>query len=104
MLKAEFKKYTLNFNFPAGTSRGVLQTKDSWFIFVSKNNGKTGIGECGLLKGLSYDDRPGYESKLKQVCSVINKGSQINLQDLNNFPSIRFGVEMALRIWNVRIN
>ena len=79
MIQAEFKKYSLNFNFPAGTSRGVLQKKDSWFIFLSDENGKTGIGECGLLKGLSFDDRPGYEDKLKHVCSEINKSSQIEV-------------------------
>ena len=96
MLQADFKKYTLNFNFPAGTSRGVLQKKDSWFISLADETGKTGIGECGLLKGLSYDDRTGYEHEVKQVCSEITKIQNINLYKLINFPSIRFGVEMAL--------
>jgi len=95
MLKADFKKYTLQFNFPAGTSRGILHQKDSRFIFLSIENEKIGIGECGLLKGLSFDDRPGYEDKIKEVCSEINSSQKFNLQKLNEFPSIRFGLEMA---------
>jgi o-succinylbenzoate synthase len=95
MLKADFKKYTLQFNFPAGTSRGVLHQKDSWFVFLSIENEKIGIGECGLLKGLSFDDQPGYEDKIKEVCSEINSNQKFNLQKLIEFPSIRFGLEMA---------
>jgi len=95
MLKASFKKYTLNFNFPAGTSRGVLQQKDSWFIILSIDNLKNGIGECGLLKGLSFDDKPGYEDKIQEVCAEINTTQKYDLQKLVEFPSIRFGLEMA---------
>ena len=83
MLKASFKKYTLNFNFPAGTSRGVLQHKDSWFIILSIETDKIGIGECGLHKGLSCDDRPGYEDKIKEVCSEINTTQKYDLQKIN---------------------
>ena len=100
MLQADFKKYTLNFNFPAGTSRGVLQKKDSWFISLADETGKTGIGECGLLKGLSYDDRTGYEHEVQQVCSEINNSQNIDLLKLLKLPSIRFGVEMALKDLN----
>jgi len=100
MLQADFKKYTLNFNFPAGTSRGVLQKKDSWFISLADETGKTGIGECGLLKGLSFDDQPGYQAKVQQVCSEINNSQNIDLLKLLKLPSIRFGVEMALKDLN----
>lgn len=95
MLKADYKKYTLNFNFPAGTSRGVLKQKDSWFIILSIDKDKAGIGECGLLKGLSFDDRPGYEEKIQEVCSEINTTQKYDLHKLVDFPSIRFGLEMA---------
>jgi o-succinylbenzoate synthase len=100
MLKADFKKYTLHFNFPAGTSRGVMQQKDSWFIILTIENDKTGIGECGLLKGLSVDDRPDYEDKMREVCLEINKSQKFDLQKLVYFPSIRFGLEMAF--WDLK--
>lgn len=94
-LKAACKKYTLQFLRPAGTSRGIYTTKDSWFIFLS-DQGKTGIGECSLLKDLSYDDRPGFENKLKRVCTEINSGTFNFEESLYEFPAIRFGLETAL--------
>ncbi|MCF8367496.1 MAG: o-succinylbenzoate synthase [Bacteroidales bacterium] len=96
MLHAELKKYTLKFKFPAGTSRGVLTEKETWFIILRDETGKTGIGECGLLKGLSIDDRPDYKSKLGQVCKEIKGAQSINPTQWNDYPSIRFGLEMAL--------
>ncbi len=97
MLKARFQKYTLAFKRASGTSRGTLYTKDSWFIFLEddKNPGVTGIGECGLLKGFSIDDKPGYEAQLVQLCQQANKGYAL-LPELNAWPSIYFGWEMAL--------
>ena len=94
-MKATSKKYTLKFIRPAGTSRGVYTTKNSWFIYLTEN-GKTGVGECSLLKGLSIDDRPDFEAKLEDVCRSINAGS-FNLDDsFFEFPAIRFGLETAL--------
>ncbi|MCF8309477.1 MAG: o-succinylbenzoate synthase, partial [Bacteroidales bacterium] len=97
MLKARWFKHTLNFKKPAGTSRGVLHQKDSWFIILEDltQPGKKGVGECGLLRGLSIDDRPGYEQKLNQLCENINEPGIS--EDLYEWPSIQFGLEMALK-------
>jgi L-alanine-DL-glutamate epimerase-like enolase superfamily enzyme len=56
-LKATYHKYMLHFKRPSGTSRGVMTEKETWFI-VLEQDGKKGIGECGILRGLSIDDRP----------------------------------------------
>ena len=98
MLRSDWKKYTLNFKRPAGTSRGVITTKDSWFIFIYNDSDPQikGIGECSLLKGLSIDDREDYEEKLEDVCENINNYKFYLDTDLIEFPSIRFGLEMAL--------
>ena len=95
-MQANYYKYILNFKRPSGTSRGVLTQKETWFIIL-KQNGKTGIGECGILRSLSYDDRPDYEEKLKWVCENIQLGENNLLEELREFPSIQFGVEMAFR-------
>jgi o-succinylbenzoate synthase len=95
-VQANYYKYILNFKRPSGTSRGVLTQKETWFIIL-KQNGKTGIGECGILRSLSYDDRPDYEEKLKWVCENIQLGENNLLEELREFPSIQFGVEMAFR-------
>lgn len=93
-MKATYHKYILHFKQPSGTSRGVLTSKETWFIVLEKD-GKKGIGECGILRGLSADDRPDYEEKLQWVCQNIHLGESKLWQELMEFPSIQFGVEMA---------
>jgi len=95
-MKATYKKYTLNFKQPSGTSRGILTQKETWFL-VLENEGKMGIGECGILRGLSADDRPDYEEKLQWVCANIFLGKDKLWEALLEFPSIQFGVEMAFQ-------
>jgi o-succinylbenzoate synthase len=93
-MKASYKKYILNFKRPSGTSRGILTEKETWFIILEEN-GKVGIGECGILRTLSVDDRPDYEAKLQWVCENIHLGKDTLWEALIEFPSIQFGVEMA---------
>ncbi|MBN4058106.1 o-succinylbenzoate synthase [Olleya sp. AH-315-K02] len=93
-MTASFHKYILNFKQPSGTSRGVLTQKETWFIVITSNN-KRGIGECGIFRGLSIDDRPDFEDKLNWVCKNITKGLDDLLKELDEFPSIQFGLEMA---------
>ena len=56
-LKAQYYKHTLNFRFEAGTSRGVLKKKDSYFLklFDETHPEIFGLGEAGPLEGLSLD-------------------------------------------------
>ena len=94
MMKATYHKYILNFKQPSGTSRGILTDKETWFIILEKD-GKKGIGECGILRGLSIDDRPDYEEKLQWTCQNIHLGEQKLWEELIEFPSIQFGIETA---------
>ncbi|MEO0573256.1 MAG: o-succinylbenzoate synthase [Bacteroidota bacterium] len=94
-MKASFHRYILDFKRPSGTSRGVMIQKETWFLVVEEN-GKKGIGECGILRGLSFDDRPDYKEKLKWVCENINLGTTTLHQSLGKYPSIQFGLEQAL--------
>ncbi|WP_115887363.1 o-succinylbenzoate synthase [Flavobacterium cutihirudinis] len=93
-MKASYQKYMLNFKRPSGTSRGIMTEKETWFIILEEND-KKGIGECGILRGLSADDRDDYEEKLKWVCENIYLGETALWEALLEFPSIQFGVEMA---------
>ena len=86
----------LQFKRPSGTSRGVLTEKETWFLKLVDEE-RTGLGECGILRSLSYDDRPDYEDKLRWTCENINKGKTYLLKELIDFPSIQFGLEMAFR-------
>jgi o-succinylbenzoate synthase len=95
-MQASYKQYLLKFKRPSGTSRGVLTEKETWFLKIEDNE-RYGIGECGILRSLSYDDRPDYEDKLHWVCQNINLGKEMLWEELRDFPSIQFGVEMAFR-------
>ena len=95
-MKAHYKKHILEFKTPSGTSRGILKTKEAWFI-VLEDKGSLGFGECGMLRGLSIDDRPDFEQTLQWVCANIHLGEQQLYDALTEFPSIQMGLEIAFR-------
>jgi o-succinylbenzoate synthase len=98
MIKASFEPYTLEFKQPSGTSRGILKVKKIWIVSVwdEVNSTIIGTGECNPLVGLSIDDVPEYEEKLKAVCQSFSEYEENLYQKLIDFPSIYFGFEMAL--------
>lgn len=100
-MRAEFTDYTLRFIQPGGTSRGVLREKLSYFILL-RDKDRFGIGECGILKGLSADDRPGYEAKLRDTLNLVEQEHEIHqiIEGLSEWPSIQFGLEMAWKSFN----
>ena len=89
-------KHILNFKRPSGTSRGVLTSKETFFLVIEQEE-KKGIGECNLFRGLSADDVPDYEAKLQWVEQHLHLGEKALLEELKTFPSIQFGVEQAFR-------
>ena len=93
-MKATYKKYILEFKRPSGTSRGIMTHKETFFIILERDK-RFGIGECGILRGLSVDDVPGYEAKLKWTCDNIHLGKDQLWKALMQYPSIQFGVEQA---------
>ncbi|PHS64715.1 MAG: o-succinylbenzoate synthase [Flavobacterium sp.] len=100
-MKATYKKHRLNFKLPSGTSRGILKTKDTYFLIISENE-KQGIGECAVFKGLSIDDRPDYEEKLQWTCNNIDLERETLYEALNEFPSIQIGIETAFKSINAK--
>lgn len=94
-MTAKFHKYLLNFKNPSGTSRGILKTKETFFLEIFEGDNK-GIGECALFRGLSYDDVSEYEEKLQWLCENINENSEVLKEELKHFPSIWFGYEQAI--------
>lgn len=92
-VRAEYCRYVLDFKFTAITSRQAMSQKETWFLRLTDcQTGKTGIGECALFRGLSADDTPDYEDKLRQLCDCINRGEE--LPPLTS--SISFGFETAV--------
>ncbi len=108
MLKIDYQQYILKFRFEAGTSRGVLTERNSYFIriFDEVNAQLIGIGEASPLKGLSVDDVPDFEQLIQQFCQKFNTQNFENTSSLTYtwlkentvaLPSLRFAVEVALK-------
>lgn len=95
-MRAYYQPYTLLFKRPSGTSRGILYTKKTYFLYIEKE-GKTAIGECNLFKGLSAEDTPFYEEKLQQICQKITQEKEIPWSEVTEYPSIQFGLEQAIQ-------
>ncbi len=100
-MKASFERYVLQFKKPSGTSRGILKEKETFFIHIWEKD-KKGIGECGLLRKLSIDDRPDYVEKLHWTCKHIHLGLDYLYEGLREFPSIQFGLEQAFLDLNAK--
>ncbi|MFA5574418.1 MAG: o-succinylbenzoate synthase [Brumimicrobium sp.] len=99
IFKAKYEQKTFIFKRPGGTSRGILTEKKSWFITLWNEDNPfiKGFGECSVIPGLSPDylNDKQYELKIEDVVKKINYFIE-NLHELKSFPSILFGLEIAL--------
>ena len=96
-LTATYYPYRFYFILPAGTSRGVMTFRDSYFIRLSYVSYPEvyGTGECCLLPGLSPDLNPGLEPLLQKVCKGINSGLFPNPDSLSGYPGVKMALETA---------
>lgn len=98
--KVQIRKHELKFIKPGNTSRGTLYTKPSWF-FVIQQDERTGVGECSVIPGLDpgYVSEQNYNDVVMQAADQIRKGVGIGDEvgdELNVYPSIKFGIETGL--------
>ena len=101
MYQIELSARTLHFIQPAGTSRGVYTTRQSYYVTLSDDNvpGIVGIGECATLPDLSCDAMPPkeYERILKGFCEDLCQSGKIDKEAMRPYPSMLFGLETAKR-------
>ncbi len=99
MLKFEIIPKRLIFKQPAGTSRGVYNTRNIWLLkaYDSCLPEVAGWGECAPLPNLSCDYIANYESVLLEFCNRISVEEKIPYSDLEKYPSMLFGLEIALK-------
>lgn len=95
-MRLAYAPYMLNFKNPAGTSRGILTEKPTFFIkvFDESNPERFGIGECSVFPGLSSEADGNYGYKLIELLANIALDKET---DLSRHSSIHFGLEQALR-------
>ena len=108
----KLEHYPLRFIQPAGTSRGVMHIKNSWFVTFTHNS-ISGKGEISIIEGLTkeWNDKEAFE---RTILAFINElsdkissvGMPVKWEDLTrlipeltNYPSILFGLEVALMDW-----
>lgn len=101
MYQVKLSSRTLHFIQPAGTSRGVYTTRQSYYVTLSDDNvpGIVGIGECATLPDLSCDAMPPkeYERILKGFCDDLCQSGKIDKEAMRSYPSMLFGLETAKR-------
>lgn len=90
---------TLHFKQPAGTSRGVYLTRQSWFLDITADElpQRHGLGECAPLPDLSCDASASYEDTLRGFCRTVEQTGSLPTLLLRPYPSMLFGLETALR-------
>ncbi len=87
--------YVLHFKRPAATSRGALRVREVVYLRAERE-GLVGWGECGVVPGLSRDDRSDYVDTIKAVCAAVNAGADPTEVDMSGLPSVAFGLETVL--------
>ncbi len=99
-MRLAFAPYRLYFRTPAGTSRGVLTEKPTYFIKIWDENCPeiVGLGEAPLFPGLSPEADDRYEYKLIELLANVAIGRPT---DLSRHSSIQFGFEQALRDYSL---
>lgn len=102
MKHIEISKRIFHFKQPAGTSRGIYTTRQSYFLTLTDDSmlGIKGVGECAPLPKLSCDDLPDYETILHQICKLVESTDKIPYALLRPYPSILFGLETAFAQFN----
>ncbi len=106
--------YTLHFQFEAGTSRGILKEKKTWFIQLSHASfpNRFGWGECGLLPGLSPENEETFAADLEELSQFLLPKLEVSIKSWEKLsprwmedwkgkwlPSAWFGWETAWLDW-----
>ncbi|MBR5688467.1 MAG: o-succinylbenzoate synthase [Prevotella sp.] len=95
-MKVNITNRLFHFRFAAGTSRGVYTTRRSWFVSLTDDQGRSGVGESAPLPDLSCDALPDYEDILRRMGQQIEQTGEIPYSQLLPYPSMLFGLETAL--------
>ncbi|APW32546.1 o-succinylbenzoate synthase [Prevotella intermedia ATCC 25611 = DSM 20706] len=106
MRKITITSKLLHFLQPAGTSRGVYNTRLSFYLKLTSDEQPdvVGVGECATLPDLSCDAMPlnEYERKLRTFCDEYERTGVIDYEAMRAYPSMLFGLETAVAQLNAK--
>lgn len=77
--------HSLEFKQPSGTSRGVLRTKDSWFVMEDESQA---ISEISIIEGLSIETKESIEALLQKIEHL----SDVSV--IKDYPAVQFALEI----------
>jgi o-succinylbenzoate synthase len=108
-MRLEYKPYTLDFKFDAGTSRGTMRKRKIWLLDLHEpGNPSNGRGEVAPLWRLSAETEEEVVEQLEKTQKLIAKSAvPDSLEDCyrlandlsGGIASIRMGLEMAYIDW-----
>ncbi|WP_278583939.1 o-succinylbenzoate synthase [Prevotella nigrescens] len=106
MRKITITSKLLHFLQPAGTSRGVYNTRLSFYLKLTSDEQPdvVGVGECATLPDLSCDAMSPneYERKLRTFCDEYERTGVIDYEAMRTYPSMLFGLETAVAQFNAK--
>ena len=106
MRKITITSKLLHFLQPAGTSRGVYNTRLSFYLKLTSDEQPdvVGVGECATLPDLSCDAMSPneYERKLRTFCDEYESTGVIDYEAMRAYPSMLFGLETAVAQFNAK--
>jgi O-succinylbenzoate synthase len=106
-----FRRDDLQFEQPAGTSRGVLTSKPTWFLKIDAAESR-GLGEVSLIPGLSLDNENRVEGELHKIKARLRenkaaaqlqgliRGERHNQESIN-YPQRLLRIAHLLDSWKI---
>lgn len=86
-------EHPLMFAQPARTSRDTLTTKPTFLLRARHPDGRTGVGECSLIPGLS----PEHPVRAARALAAVAASGTLDVDAVpEHLPAVRFAVETAL--------
>jgi L-alanine-DL-glutamate epimerase-like enolase superfamily enzyme len=92
-LAIEVLEHPLTFAQPARTSRDTLTSKPTYLLRARHPDGRSGVGECSLIPGLS----PEHPLRAARALAAVAASGTLDVDAVpEHLPAVRFAVETAL--------
>lgn len=92
--------YQLQFAFIARTSRNEMRSKACWFVIAQNEQGRSFIGECAPIFGLSHESQEEVECALQSL-SNCSWQELMSTEQFRNISSVQMAVEMIRRATHI---
>jgi o-succinylbenzoate synthase len=105
MKKVDFtcSSYSLKFNKPFETSKGIIEERKGFLIYLKSDSGKTGVGDAAPSPEFGSESYADAENAIKNIKLNLKMNFQDietsiihSLSNLDNLPALHHGFEQAL--------